>query len=204
MNFAANNRVVCLGAIFISHFTRYLVTFSCKGQPKGMTLIEVLIALVILVTGILGTVALQVTAKKASFDAMQRSLASSLVQNIVERMRSNDASALDQYAGSDYGEVLNTLPGKRCNMPDSLCTTTQRVANDQYEWELALMGADSKKNTQNRAGLIKVRACISIHYNEVTVLIVWQGKTPSVSAHIESCGENIKSRRQVLLPAFIF
>ena len=55
-----------------------------------MTFIEVLIALVILIMGILGAVAMQATAKKGSFDAMQRSVASALAQDIIERMRGND------------------------------------------------------------------------------------------------------------------
>ena len=59
-----------------------------------MTFIEVLIALVILIMGILGAVAMQATAKKGSFDAMQRSVASALAQDIIERMRGNDATAL--------------------------------------------------------------------------------------------------------------
>ena len=63
-----------------------------SAKQKGMTFIEVLIALVIMVTGILGAVAMQATAKKGSFDAMQRSLASSLAQDIIERMRSNNAT----------------------------------------------------------------------------------------------------------------
>ena len=63
-------------------------------SQKGMTFIEVLVALLILVTGILGAVAMQATAKKGSFDAMQRSVASALAQDILERMRSNDSTAL--------------------------------------------------------------------------------------------------------------
>ena len=73
-----------------------------KTQQCGMTFIEVLIALVIMVTGILGAVAMQATAKKGSFDAMQRALASALAQDIIERMRSNDATTLANYAGTEY------------------------------------------------------------------------------------------------------
>ena len=89
--------------------------FSHNTLKNGFTFIEVLIAMFILVTGILGAVAMQATAKKASFDAMQRSLASALAKDVIERMRSNKASLLAGYAGSDYGETLKHVQNRRCN-----------------------------------------------------------------------------------------
>ena len=70
-------------------------------KQQGMTLIEVLVALFVLVTGVLGAIALQTNAKQGSFDAMQRSLASALAQDIIERIRSNNADAviLEGYEG---------------------------------------------------------------------------------------------------------
>lgn len=173
-------------------------------KQKGMTFIEVLIALVIMVTGILGAVAMQATAKKGSFDAMQRSLASSLAQDIVERMRSNDATALANYVGTDYGVALNALPSKRCNTGGGLCTTTEMATNDQYEWELALMGADVKNGTDNAGGLVDARACVGVNNGAVTVVITWQGRTELVNGSTEGCGDTGTQRRQVLLEAFIF
>ena len=116
--------------------------FSHKTLKNGFTFIEVLVALFILVTGILGAVAMQASAKKGSFDAMQRSVASALAQDIIERMRSNDASVLADYARSNYGEALNSVPTKRCNTLAQLCNATEMSINDQYEWEMSLMGAD--------------------------------------------------------------
>lgn len=173
-------------------------------KQKGMTFIEVLIALVIMVTGILGAVAMQATAKKSSFDAMQRSLASSLAQDIIERMRSNDAAALGSYVGTDYGVALNDVPGKRCNTSAGLCSTAEMATNDQYEWELALMGADVKNGTKNTGGLVDARACISVNNNAVTVVVTWQGRTELVNGSTESCGDTGSQRRQVLLEAFVF
>lgn len=173
-------------------------------KEKGMTFIEVLIALVIMVTGILGAVAMQATAKKGSFDAMQRSLASSLAQDIIERMRSNDATALANYTGTDYGVVLNAAPNKRCKTVDGLCTATEMANNDQYEWELALMGADVKNGTNNTGGLVDARACVSVNNNAVTVVITWQGRTELVNGSTEDCGDTGSKRRQVLVEAFVF
>lgn len=181
---------------------------SKKTKAKGMTFIEVLISLVIMVTGILGAVAMQATAKKGSFDAMQRSLASSLAQDIIERMRGNDATALTNYAGTSYGVALNALPVKRCNTIGGLCTTTEMATNDQYEWELALMGANIKQGTSNAGGLVNTRACIDISgasNNQVTVVITWEGRTKIKSdEYTTNCSSLKGERRQVSVEAFIY
>lgn len=187
--------------------TQYSSTQNLKkstAKQKGMTFIEVLIALVIMVTGILGAVAMQATAKKGSFDAMQRSLASSLAQDIVERMRSNDATALANYVGTDYGETLNAIPGKRCHTSGGLCTVTEMADNDKYEWELALMGGDVKNGSNNAGGLVDARACVNVNNNAVTVVITWQGRTELVNGSTEGCGDTGSKRRQVLVEAFVF
>lgn len=176
---------------------------SMKSKNKGMTLIEVLIAMFILVTGILGAVAMQASAKKGSFDAMQRSVASALAQNIIERMRSNDATALVGYAGTNYGVALNSLPGKRCNSSFAFCTAAEMLINDQYEWEMALIGADVIQGTNRVAGLSGARACISYVANAVTVVISWQGRTAISDSLQDGCGTSGAKRRQIIVKAFI-
>jgi len=180
----------------------------------GMTFIEVLVALVILVTGILGAVAMQATAKQGSFDAMQRSLASSLTQDIIERMRTNDATAsatnvLSSYAGTGYGTKNLAAPSIRCDAIGSLCTSAQRVANDLYEWEQTLKGSDVKSSdASNVGGLTGAQGCITIVNNSATVAISWQGRTATsdgaANNAIMKCGTSGSKRRQILIQAFIF
>tara|TARA_R110000803_G_scaffold149508_2_gene214891 strand:- start:15322 stop:15885 length:564 start_codon:yes stop_codon:yes gene_type:complete len=170
---------------------------------KGMTFIEVLIAVFILVTGILGAVAMQATAKKGSFDAMQRSVASALAQDIIERMRSNNPAALAGYAATNYGEALDALPEKRCNTLAGVCSSVEMVINDKYEWEMSLMGADVVNDGNNIAGLTGVRGCISQAENAVTVVISWEGRTEIFDAKKNSCGTAGSKRRQVIVEAFI-
>ena len=179
--------------------------FSPKSTQHGMTFIEVLVALVLIVTGILGAVAMQATAKKGSFDAMQRSLASSLAQDIIERMRVNDPTALANYAGTDYGAALNAAPGNRCDDPAAVCTPAAMNTNDEYEWELALMGADALQGTTKVGGLTGARGCITVtNTNEVSVTISWQGRTKTTDSSTGTCGTSGKKRRQITIGAFIF
>ncbi|MGB1261528.1 MAG: type IV pilus modification protein PilV [Cognaticolwellia sp.] len=170
---------------------------------KGMTFIEVLIAVFILVTGILGAVAMQASAKKGSFDAMQRSVASALAQDIIERMRSNNPNALAGYAGTDYGAALDSIPTKRCSTVAGICTPAEMVINDRYEWEMSLMGADVTNSGNNAAGLTGVRGCITQALNAVTVVISWEGRIDIADGKKDTCGTAGNKRRQVITEAFI-
>jgi len=176
-----------------------------KKHQSGMTFIEVLVALFIMVSGILGAVAMQASAKKGSFDAMQRSLASSLAQDIIERMRNNDRDTLALYtAKSPYGTGKITNP-PTCNSSAVACTPAQMVTNDLYGWEQALMGANAKKGTINVGGLEGAAGCISHVNNAVTVVISWQGREDMTDAKKnDDCGTTSGKRRQVVVEAFIY
>lgn len=162
-------------------------------KENGMTFIEVLIALVIMVTGILGAVAMQATAKKGSFDAMQRSLASSLAQDLIERMRSDDATTLNAYISTEYGN------GVTC---DGGCTAFTQTNIDEFE--LALTGGDVLSGEDNAGGLVGARACVDVSNNAVTVVVTWEGRSVTVDGNTQDCGATGKNRRQVLVEAFVF
>lgn len=184
-------------------------------SSKGMTLIEVLVAMFILVTGILGAVAMQASIKKGSFDAMQRSVASTLAQDILERMRSNDPSLLrlNAYNGTyGNGDASSVAPSPTCRSAASLCTWQQMVVHDLYEWEISLMGADVKNNSANSGGLVGAVACISHVNNNVDIVISWQGREETSdgaastdnTAFAKACGIGNAKRRQIAVNAFIF
>jgi type IV pilus assembly protein PilV len=186
--------------------TQYSNTYNRRStaKQKGMTFIEVLIALVIMVTGILGAVAMQATAKKGSFDAMQRSLASSIAQDIVEKMRGNDSSTLALYAASSpygTGKIIST---PTCNSGAALCTPAQMVTHDLFGWEQSIMGAGATNGTQNVGGLVGGTGCISLDGNAVTVVITWQGKSKLINGSTEGCGGTSNQQRQLVVEAFVY
>jgi type IV pilus assembly protein PilV len=172
-------------------------------KQAGMTFIEVLIALVIMVTGILGAVAMQATAKKGSFDAMQRSLASSLAQDILERMRSNNPANLNVYAGT-YGAIdPGAAPAPACNTPGTSCTSAQLMATDIHQWTQSLRGADVTLDGNNVGGLIDGRGCITEANNTVTITITWQNRAETTDGGGGACGTINNKRRQLSINAFI-
>jgi len=71
---------------------------SRKKQIVGFTLIEVLVAVLILSIGFLGMAALQITALKSNQSAIQRSQATILAYSMMDEMRANKAvAAVGQY-----------------------------------------------------------------------------------------------------------
>ena len=184
-----------------------------KSPQTGMTLIEVMVALFILSTGILGAVAMQASAKKGSFDAMQRSMASSFSQNIIERMRSNNSTVglnvLDGYNGT-FGITPLAVPAIRCNTPVTLCNNAQLVINDLFEWEQSLIGQDVQNSTVSNGGLLGAVGCINHVNNVVTIVISWEGREETSDGAADnaafgvSCGSSSDQRRQILVNAFIY
>jgi len=180
---------------------------SSRSNQQGMTFLEVLIALVIMVTGILGAVAMQATAKQASFDAMQRSLASSLAQDIIARMRANDVLVLADYEGLNYGAgTFVASEPNRCDQVAVNCTPALILANDQYEWELAIMGGDVTVGVDKKSsgGLVGGYGCIIGNGNSLSVIVSWQGRTEiKDNKKSDTCGTSGKKRRQVVVETFI-
>ncbi len=70
------------------------------GRCGGLTLIEVLIALVVLSIGLLGLAGLQTTSLQSNTSAYHRTQATALAYDLADRMRANRNAALnDQYNG---------------------------------------------------------------------------------------------------------
>ena len=156
-------------------------------RTSGFSLIEVLIAVIILAIGLLGIAGLQVTSKRTSFEALQRVTAVMLAQDIVERMRANKAQLSTYTAAADVTGTL-TAPGTNCT--SAACTPAQIVTYDLYQWQQAIVGASETKGGANTGGLILPTGCITAGANtgEVTVAIAWRGLTKLSNPGINTCG----------------
>ena len=159
---------------------------------KGVGLIEVLIAVLVLSVGILGMISMQVTAKRNTYESTQRSIATGLARDILERIRSNPGE-LSTYAASATlgGGSITTAPAS-CN--SAACTTSALAAWDLYEWEQSLDGAAEKVTIggteSNAGGLVDPQACITDTSGLVTVAIAWKGVTEASNPAASSCGES--------------
>jgi type IV pilus assembly protein PilV len=75
-----------------------------RQHASGMTMVEVLIALLIISIGLLGVAALHASTLRNNYDALMRSHASALAADIADRMRANRTAAL----GTDDYEIALT------------------------------------------------------------------------------------------------
>lgn len=80
-------------------------------HERGFSLIEVLVALVVLSVGLLGLAALQSTAAQFNASAYTRSQATILAYDIADRIRANRQAALAGNYTSAYPGVLPTCNG---------------------------------------------------------------------------------------------
>lgn len=99
--------------------------FSRPGLLKGATLIEVMVALVVMSIGLLGLASLQLSGVKTNNNSEKRTQAAILSNDLVERMRANPDEVNQNYA---YVAAL-TNPNFNCaNPPASACEDSGSTA----------------------------------------------------------------------------
>jgi type IV pilus assembly protein PilV len=103
-----------------------------KSHSRGFTLLEVLVALIVLSIGLLGLSGLQATSLSGNHQALIRSQATLMVSDIIDRMRANRASAL----AGDYDIAIgdSTPNGPACSTPATPCTGAQVADRDLETW----------------------------------------------------------------------
>lgn len=146
-------------------------------------MIEVLVALAVLSIGLLGTAALQIQSKHANLGSVQRTLASMLVHDMFERMRSNPTMfgvyLADLAPSQKVGESAGTEPSPNCK--SASCTPAQLAAHDVWDWEQLLIGANELSGSAKTGGLVLPLACMTGPSGGVagsyTLAVAWRGET---------------------------
>ncbi len=117
------------------------MTIATLVKQNGFTLLEVLIALVILAIGLLGLAGLQSTGLNMNHSAYNRSQATQLAYDIADRMRSNLGAINTNasiYVIADSNEASNAYSS--CTSPPG-CNATDMAGRDLYEWNLGITDA---------------------------------------------------------------
>ncbi|QQX81505.1 type IV pilus modification protein PilV [Shewanella sp. KX20019] len=164
-----------------------------KNQQRGLSLIEVMVSLVILVVGLIGIFNLHIIAKRGSFESFQQTQATYLANDIVNRMKLN-RSELSSYADTYTGAKTAV---KSCET--NICTTGETLLWDKYQWDQSLIGAAEQIGEQNVGGLDSPVACITESAGTISVIIAWRGiREMSASSTTEAdCGSSLGKRRRV-------
>jgi type IV pilus assembly protein PilV len=97
-----------------------------KRNCNGMTMIEVLVAAVIIGIGLLGVASLQVTALQSASNADYRSRATDLIASLADRMRAN----LDGVDSNSYSDPAANTAADCSTPPEDSCAMTPNATND--------------------------------------------------------------------------
>ncbi|MDO9107005.1 MAG: type IV pilus modification protein PilV [Methylovulum sp.] len=100
---------------------------------SGFTLIEILVALVVLSGGLLGLAALQATSLNNNQSAYNRSQATLLAYDIADRIRANVVNA-NLLSTSAYIAAPPYAAQTDCMSVSASCTAADMAQNDLYEW----------------------------------------------------------------------
>lgn len=106
---------------------------SRTGRQGGSSLLEVLVALLVLSIGLLGLAALQTTGLKFNQQSYQRTQGTLLAYEILDRIRSNPVGI------ANYDNVtLASGPPGHSNCLSTLCTAAQIAVYDIFQWKISL------------------------------------------------------------------
>ncbi|HVN45398.1 MAG TPA: type IV pilus modification protein PilV [Steroidobacteraceae bacterium] len=104
-----------------------------RRTDRGFTLLEVLIALLVMSIGLLGIGKLMLLSARANDSAYMRSQATALAYTILDAMRANRQTAIVQ--GYDTAVVVPALQACTAASP---CTAAQQAQNDTALWNNSL------------------------------------------------------------------
>lgn len=131
---------------------------TSRQQQRGFTLVEILIALVVLSIGLLGLAALQLMSLRSNHGSAMRSQATFLAYDIVDRMRANRSAALDGAYNIGLGEegLAGTIAG------DDLIAWKQNIAR-------TLPAIDNEGETEFADGSVELNGnifAVTIRWND--------------------------------------
>jgi type IV pilus assembly protein PilV len=132
-------------------------------RDRGVSMVEVLVALVIISVGMLGIAGLYLSSLQAGRSANLRVQAMNLTSDIADRIRANRAG-LKNY------EVTATGLGKTHDCSKASCTAKDLAENDLYLWKRAISAA-LPANANGRVAFLDNAAPAPDRY---TITVTWR------------------------------
>lgn len=158
-------------------------------KPKGITLIEVLVTLVISVIGIVGLSTLQLQTHRAVNDSGNRSQAIWLLEDLTNRIHLNAAAAAN-YDG-DHTNICNSAPTRVCSPyhnGNSVIAAVDCSGSDMAAWDLYELMCDMNSTVTGSiitkslpsTFLPNPELTVSVdntNNNETTLTLKWDSRT---------------------------
>lgn len=161
-------------------------------KQSGISMIEVLVTLVVVVIGLIGSLNIQAQMQKSLQESYNRTQAIIIMDDIQDRIFGNKPSAPCYAISGFLGTGSTTLPG--CSGVGS--EATQRLATtDIAQIDDSLKGSNEiNEEREFVGGLLKGKACIDLvetkNLQTYNITIVWQGLHSLPSNNTSNCGGN--------------
>lgn len=141
-----------------------------RRAQRGISMIEVLITIVILATGLMGLAGLQGRLQMSEMEGYQRAQAMILLEDMGHRLAGN------RNAAASYAIAPASPVGAGTVCPQAAVSTKDR---DLRDWCLALQGAGEREGATNLGAMIGGRGCIeALGNSEYMITVAWQGLAP--------------------------
>jgi type IV pilus assembly protein PilV len=157
----------------------------CRKCQRGISLVEVLVAMVILAVGLLSLVVLQGRIQVLQIESYQRSQALLLLNDMANRisLNRNQAGVYVTTMAAPVGVGLGACP----------TDTSTRQKSDISQWCELLQGASEASAGGKVGAMVGGRGCVEdLGSNQYMVVVAWQGMSP-ISAPPSSvgCGKDL-------------
>lgn len=177
---------------------------------RGVSMIEVMVALVVLLLGLLPLSGLLARTHRAELESYERKQVVILLQGMVDRLNANHNAA------SCYAITTNTSTGSPYVGDGSTVDTSalcavgvgipiipsagdaSRANSDFQDWDVSLKGNAEMSGTTSIGGALKARGCVTndgvvggdAKITQYTVSVAWQGTTPlPLPTSASTCGK---------------
>lgn len=143
---------------------------SCNSSERGVGLIEILVAVVLVAIGFLAAAQMQVQGMRFSQSAYFQSQAYFMASDMIDRMRANHYGVDDGAYDAVDTDINVSDPG----CADADCSPTQRAQQDIFDWSRNFVPVDGAPALLPANGETNARGTVTAGDNgEFNVTITW-------------------------------
>lgn len=148
--------------------TACVTSTTKRSRVHGFTLLEVMIALVILAIGVMGVIGLQISTYKQLHTSHNFSKAAMLASDMADRMLANQGKV---ESSAYFHTTAPSEPEKNCTR--STCTPAELASYDIWHWQTELAGQDPEDGSKIPGSLPNPRGEVLQEDDDYIIVVRW-------------------------------